>query len=511
MNSSPYLAASLDDVLAAAPLVVLSISALAALLAIAFVKRKATAAFATCAIGLALAIASSIALSLPLMPRNIEDLLSMDGISFVGTAIILGSSLAIALVSRPYLARREGERGEYYVLLLLAALGASALAASSSFATVFLGLELLSVSLYALVAYRRGDPVGTKAAFTYLILASTASAFLLFGMALAYFQTGSLELSRAAPSALGGPMMAAALAMMGVGFAFKLAVAPFHMWAMDVYEGAEAPTAALVATVSKAAMVIPLVRFLSPQLLAGGGAAASSAWIVAALSGASMIAGNLLALKEERVKRMLAGSSIAQVGYILVALIAGSNGAQAALFYLAAYSLSTLGAFACVAAISRPDAAPADAQAGPSDRPSGDARREDFRGLASRRPLVAAVMSASLLSLAGMPLTAGFIGKFLLFSAGVRAGAAARFLVVLLALNSALSIFYYLRLLSLMYRPADAARADVPGGAAFARPAGSFLAGASLALIGLAILALGMDPGPVIGLISTLVGPLAGR
>jgi NADH-quinone oxidoreductase subunit N len=259
------------------------------------------------------------------------------------------------------------------------------------------------------------------------------------------------------------------------------------MWALEVYEGASAPVAALIATVSKVAMAIPLIRVLAP---AGGAAASSLIWIVAALSGASMIAGNLLALREERVKRMLAGSSIAQLGYILVALIAGGDyGTSSALFYLAAYSLSTLGAFACVAAIS-PSAG------------REDAGREDFRGLARRRPLVAAVMTASLLSLAGMPLTAGFIGKFMIFSAGVRVGTAARVLVILLALNSAVSLFYYLRLMSLMYRRPE----TETGGAAVARPRGSFLAGVALALIALSILALGTAPGPALSLISSLAG-----
>jgi NADH-quinone oxidoreductase subunit N len=315
-------------------------------------------------------------------------------------------------------------------------------------------------------------------------------------MALAYYRTGSLELSsltRTVAEGSGGALFTAALAMMGVGFAFKLAVAPFHMWALEVYEGASAPVTALIATLSKAAMAIPLIRVLSPSGPAGVSSTAL-AWTIATLAGVSMIAGNLLALREERVKRMLAGSSIAQIGYLLVALTAGgAYGAAAALFYLAAYSLSTLGAFACIAAIS------------PRDRDAGS--REDFRGLASRRPLVAAVMTASLLSLAGMPLTAGFIGKFMLFSAGLgagggalagaRAGAATQTLAILLALNSALSLFYYLRLMSTMYRS--------EGRTAAGERKGSLLVGIVLALIGLAILALGTAPGPALSFISSLV------
>ena len=473
--------------LAAAPLVMLSLTALVALVVISFAKRKAAATFAVSAIGLAASLAALLT-TLPRLPTQIAGLLSTDGLSFIGTAIILVTALAVTLGSRSYLAQREGERGDYYLLLLFAALGASVLAASSNLATVFLGLELLSVSLYSLVAYRRERVEGTKAAFTYLILASVASAFLLFGMALAYYQTGSLELSsvtRAAVDGSGGTLFAVALAMMGVGFTFKLAVAPFHMWALEVYEGASAPVAALIATMSKAAMAIPLIRVLSPAT-ADPAASPSLVWIIAALAGASMVIGNLLALREERVKRMLAGSSIAQVGYVLVALAAGgAYGAGAALFYLAAYSLATLGAFACVTAIST------------KDRDAGS--REDFRGLASRRPLVAAVMTASLLSLAGMPLTAGFIGKFMLFSSGLRAGLATQVLAILLAINSALSLFYYLRLLSTMYRGGEATSAD-----AVFTPKVPLLAGIVLALVGLAILVLGVVPGPALSFIASI-------
>jgi NADH-quinone oxidoreductase subunit N len=485
MNLDNALAAAL----AAAPLVVLSLTPLAALIVISFAKHKAAATFGVSAIGLAASLAALLT-TLPRLPTQVAGLLSADGLSFIGTAIVLVTALAVTLGSRSYLSRREGERGDYYLLLLFAALGATVLASASNLATVFLGLELLSVSLYALVAYRRERVEGTKAAFTYLILASVASAFLLFGMALAYYQTGSLELAsitQAAASGSGGTLFAVALAMMGVGFAFKLAVAPFHMWALEVYEGASAPVAALIATMSKAAMALPLIRVLAPAT-ADPAAPPSLVWIIAALAGASMVVGNLLALREERVKRMLAGSSIAQVGYVLVALAAGgSYGAGAAMFYLAAYSLATLGAFACVTVLS------------PQDRDAGS--REDFRGLASRRPFVAAVMTASLLSLAGMPLTAGFIGKFMLFSSGLRAGLATQVLAVLLALNSALSLFYYLRLLSTMYRGGGTAAAET----AFA-PRLPLLAGLVLALVGLAILVLGTVPGPALSFLASLAG-----
>jgi NADH-quinone oxidoreductase subunit N len=510
-------------------LAILAVTGLASLVALSFARRKAGAAFAVCVLGLAAALAAlglGAALGAPASPsippettaaRWTQGLLSLDGLSVIGTAIALVSALAVALSSRPYLSRRESERGEYYVLLLFASLGAAVLAASSSLATVFLGLELLSVCLYALIGYRRERPEGTKAAFTYLILASAASAFLLFGMALAFFQTGSLELSRitlAIADGSGGALLSVGLGMMGVGFAFKLAIAPFHMWAPEVYEGAPAPVTALIASLSKVAMALPLVRVLAPAATGGQPAAL---WTLAVLSGLSMFAGNLIALREERVKRMLAGSSIAQLGYVLVALIAGGNyGTAAALFYLAAYAIASLAAFGCVAAISTEGR---DASS-----------REDFRGLSSRRPLVAAAMTAALLSLAGMPLTAGFVGKYLLFASSLGAGAATvgasasavsasavsasaaslpatRLLAVLLALNSAMSLFYYLRLVSLMYRGVEAGspsavEAAASGKAEAKAPYGIAYAGVALAALAAIIVFLGVAPGPAIDLIA---------
>jgi NADH-quinone oxidoreductase subunit N len=440
-------------------------------------------------------------------------LVSFDGLSSFGVALSLVSALAVAIASRPYLARAEGERGEYYALLLFTTLGAATLASSASLATVFLGLELLSLGLYALVGYRRERGAGTKAAFTYLILASAASAFLLFGMGLAYFRVGGLDLARITRTiadGTGGPLFGAGLAMMGAGFAFKLAIAPFHMWAPEVYEGADAPVAGLIASLSKAAMAVPLVRVLAPVT---DGAHGALLWTLAAASAASMFAGNLIALREERVKRMLAGSSIAQLGYVLVALIAGGrSGASAALFYLAAYAIASLAAFGCVAAISGPG------------KDAG--KRSDFRGLAGRRPFAAAAMTVALLSLAGMPLTAGFIGKYLLFSSGLGgssgAGAgggglgATGILVILLAVNSAMSLFYYLRLVSVMYRGTEPAHGGLSAASATAVASGegtvaiagegSGLAAFALAALVAIILVLGLVPGPAMEFISSFAG-----
>jgi NADH-quinone oxidoreductase subunit N len=237
-------------------------------------------------------------------------------------------------------------------------------------------------------------------------------------------------------------------------------------------------------------MALPLIRLLAP---AASGSSAVAAWTIAGLSGASMLAGNMIALREKRVKRMLAGSSIAQLGYVLVALAGGgSYGAGAALFYLGAYAIASLAAFGCVAALSGEGT-----EAGSI---------EDFRGLARRRPFVAACMTAALLSLAGLPLTAGFVGKYLLFASsfGASAGSAGaantlsrQILALLLALNSAMSLFYYLRLVSLMYRPASSREDRGASGI-------SAWAGASLAVLVALILALGVMPGAALALLTRL-------
>ena len=369
------LASGLDDAFAAAPLLVLALAGIVCLFVIAFAKRTATtvatasaAAGAACAIGLALAIAASVGFSLPMMPRRIGSLLSMDGLSFVGTMIILVSSLAIALASRPYLARREGERGEYYALLLFATLGRHRPDLQLEPRDAFprprapLGIALRP---------RRLPTRAARSGEGRLHLLDPR----LGRLGLPLLRHGPRLLPDRKPRAVGDhrrgrgperrPLMTAAFALMGVGFAFKLAIVPFHMWALEVYEGSSAPVAALIATVSKAAMALPLIRILAP--LAGTGPApaarqgpSSVAWISPPSPAPRCSRATSSRSGRRKVKRMLAGSSIAQLGYVLAALVAGgAYGASAALFYLAAYSLSTLGAFACVAAIS-----PADRDAG---------------------------------------------------------------------------------------------------------------------------------------------------
>jgi NADH-quinone oxidoreductase subunit N len=425
----------------------------------------------------------------PVVPRSVTALLVIDGYALFFFALLISSAAVVALFAYEYLGRRRAVCDEFYLLLLFATLGSCVLAAASHFASLFLGLEILSVSLYAMVAYLRNNKNGLEAGIKYLILAAISSAFLLFGMALVYAQTGTMAFSAFASLKLGSGsdlvlMTVAGVALMMVGVGFKLALAPFHMWTADVYEGAPAPVTAYVATVSKAAVVALLIRLMAgleaptPQLTG----------LMALLAGASIIIGNLLALRQDNVKRLLAYSSIAHMGYLMIAVIAGGvNGAETAAFYLAAYLPTTLGAFGVVTALS-----------------SGERdcdRLDDYIGLGRRRPFQAGVLTVTMLSLAGIPLTAGFIGKFFVLGAGVGGGQWA--LSLILVLGSVISIYYYLRVVVAMYmREASDGITDptptrIPAAVT-----------ATLVALLIVLLWLGVWPAPILEIVRAAVGML---
>lgn len=417
-------------------------------------------------------------------PSMITPLLVIDDFSIFSMGIIFAASFVITLISYGYNGGSEGRHTEYYILLMLSALGAAVLACSRHFASFFLGLETLSVSLFGLVAYMR-TARGNEAGLKYLVLAGASSAFLVFGMALVYAGSGTMEFSNItiSPGRDGGAtILAAGMAMIIAGAGFKLAVVPFHAWTPDVYEGAPAPIGAFVASVSKGAVVVALLR-----LFTSAGALSNRPLFVflSAVAIASMFAGNLLALFQDNVKRVLAYSSIAHLGYILVAFLsAGTFAAGAVFFYLAAYFISIIGAFGVVTVLSGREA---DAES-----------LESYRGLAWRRPWLAVVFTAMLLSLAGIPLTAGFVGKFYLVAAG--AASSLWVLVVSLALSSVIAFYYYLRIILVLFSP-------IPEGAPelSIHPAG----GAALIALSLVLVFLGVYPGPVMNLVNAAVSGLA--
>jgi NADH-quinone oxidoreductase subunit N len=382
--------------------------------------------------------------------RQVTALLVIDRYALFFFGLILAASFAVALLAYGYLEKREGNKEEFYILLLVATLGAMVLAASSHFASLFLGLEVLSVALYALIAYFGDRPLPLEAGVKYLVLAASSSAFLVFGIALVYADLGTMDFRQmtrllAIRADLNLGLLLPGTAMIVTGIGFKLALVPFHMWTPDIYQGAPAPVTAFIATVSKWGMFALLLRYFAQS---GMGQFAPLLLVFSIIAIASMFTGNLLALFENNVKRILAYSSIAHMGYLLVALeVGGALGANAVVFYLMAYFVMTLGAFSVVTLLS--------GQQRDADQ------LEDYRGLFWRRPGIALAFTAMLLSLAGIPLTAGFLGKFYIVAAGAAEGAWA--LILILVITSTTGLFYYLRIVTAMYQhPAEGSLALEP-------------------------------------------------
>ena len=475
---------SLSDLAALLPFITLVAASVVVMIVIAFNRNHKLTVLLTLA-GFALA-ASSLSAAAAAAPREVTALLIIDRYALYYMLLILAAGMAVTAFSYAYLERHDGHHEEFYLLVLLASLGCMVLAAATHFASFFLGIEILSVSLYALAGYLRHNDRSVEAGVKYLILAAVSSAFILFGMALVYAESGSLAFgeiaARASSSAGYGLPLSAGLVMIIVGLGFKLAVVPFHLWTPDVYEGAPAPVTAFIATVSKGAVFALVLRYFTRIDIHAN---AALFLIVTLIAVASMFAGNLLALMQTNVKRILAYSSISHLGYLLVTVLAsGSMAVTAAAFYLAAYFITTLGAFGVVTMLS------------PAERDAD--RMEDYQGLVWRRPWLAGVFTVMLFSLAGIPLTAGFVGKFYVVAAGV--GSALWLAIVALAINSVIGLFYYLRIVVALFTPAD----DVPHPAEELSRSG----GAVLALLTLLLVWLGVYPGPLIDLIRTTIQSL---
>jgi NADH-quinone oxidoreductase subunit N len=519
---------TLPDLVALLPLLAIGAVVVALMVTIAFVRRH-RAVLALTLVGLAATLATLPVAATADQPQ-VTALLRVDAYALFFIGLLTLTTGAVALLAYGYLRGGEAEPPEFYLLLCIALLGAATMTASTQFASFFLGLEILSVSLYTLIAYPRVRLGCIEASVKYLILGGVTSAFLLFGMALFYAAAGTMTVPGLTAALnegtveVGGQtvtpdglLVLTGLALVLVSVGFKLALVPFHMWTPDIYQGAPAPVTAFVATVSKGATVALLVRYFRGVDLAGEPALF---WAFTLLAGASMIAGNLLALLQTNLKRLLAYSSIAHLGYVLVAFLAsGALAVTAASFYVVVYVAANLVAFGIVTVLSSPER---DAE-----------EIADYRGLAVRRPWLAGGMALALFSLAGLPLTAGFIGKFYLVRAGV--GEALWALVIVLVLTSALSMYYYARVIVAMYvqRPEEGAETGAAeGGAppapdtsppaagrpAAAEPAGrapalpaapaAWSAGPVLAVAAVLLLALGVYPAPLVRLIERVADSL---
>jgi NADH-quinone oxidoreductase subunit N len=361
----------------------------------------------------------------------------VDAFSVFLRILIFGVLPLVILGSYDYLNREHIQHGEYYALLLFATCGMGVMAGANELVTAFIGLEISSISSYILACYRRDVMKSNESAMKYFLLGSFATAFFLYGVAMIYgaTRTTSIELLRTAVpnSPEAGLLLTIGFALMFVGLGFKIAVAPFQVWTPDVYEGAPTPVTALLSSAPKAAAFAILLRVF---FTAFGSQSDFWFWIVWASAALTMIIGNFAALAQSSVKRMLAYSSIAHAGYLLVAIAARNElGIAAVLFYLVAYAFMKIGAFTIVSHLGG----------------TGEQKLEieDYAGLAVRQPGTAASLSLFLLSLLGLPLTAGFVGKFYIFKAALDARLI--WLVVLMALVSVVGAFYYLRVIWVMY------------------------------------------------------------
>ena len=428
---------------ALAPILMLSLTAVILMIQ-ASIKRDQSVAWVITAVGFLLTLWSASYARDFIQPVTI--LLEVDHWSLFFTSLILMASLVTLVLSKETFSSEGERKEEYYLLLVLSVLGAVVLIQSSHMVSLLLGMELMGVALYAMIAFPERGQLPLEGAVKYLVLSACASAMLLYGFALIYAATGELSYAgigaRAALAYAENPMlMMAGSAMVLAGIGFKLSVAPFHMWTPDVYEGAPTPVTGFLATVSKSAVFVALSRFyIDGALYQFSGL--NTALVVLAI--ASMLVGNWLALRQKNIKRLLAYSSIAHFGYLLVVLIAltyleADLVSQSITFYLTAYIATTLAAFTIVSMVAGEDTAKQNISA--------------FAGLFWSRPLEASALTVAMLSLAGIPLTAGFMAKFFVITVGIQSGLWG--LLAVLVIASAIAIYYYLRIIFAMTQSAQ--------------------------------------------------------
>jgi len=389
--------------------------------------------------------------------------LAVDSFALFFKLLFLGIAALVILASVDYASKLARFQGEYYALILLATLGMMLMAAATELISIYIALELASISLYALVGFLK-DPKSSEASLKYLLLGAIASAVMLYGMAMVFGFTGKTQLGEVAgaiqamslPGVLTSPALTAGIVLLIAGFGFKIAAVPFHMWVPDVYEGAPTPITAYLSVGSKAAGFALILRvfystFIFPEWL-------SLDWgmIFAILAAISMTLGNILAIPQTNIKRMLGYSSIAQAGYLMVGLAtmgmspaADVLGRSGILFFLASYAVTNLGAFIAIIAI--------------SNKIDSDLI-QDFSGMGQRAPVLAAALTFCLISLIGMPPAAGFMAKFYIFSGAVQHGLL--WLVIVAVINSVISAYYYLRVAKVMWFGEPASEEKVPSSGA---------------------------------------------
>jgi NADH-quinone oxidoreductase subunit N len=448
--------------------------------------------------------ATAAVLLLPEQARLFDGMLVITPFTSLFKVICLTLAFFTVLLARGHDMPRH--HGEYLALLLLGTIGLMLLVGSEELLMIFIGLELTGLSLYIMAGFDKTDPRSAEAGLKYFLFGSTASAFTLFGISLIYGMTKTTDLvligANIGANADNGPfpLLYAGIVMTLIGFAFKIAAAPFHLWAPDTYQGAPIPSAAFIASGSKVASFVVLGKIV---LIGFGSAQGSAAWhamvagwapVLAGLAALSIVIGNLVALAQSNVRRLLAYSAVAHGGYTLLGLVAGGReGVGAMLFYTTIYAFTLVGAFGVVALVRRE---------------TGGDDFKNFSGLWSRSPLLSGCMTIFMLSLAGLPPLAGFFGKFYLFAAALRAGPnhGLLWLVALALLGSFVSLYYYLAVLRAIF--ADAAESETLNPET-SRPINlDFLQRVSLVLLAGAVLVLGLLPGGLVTLIAASLAPL---
>ncbi|EHD20786.1 MULTISPECIES: NADH-quinone oxidoreductase subunit NuoN [Brenneria] len=474
-----------QQLIALSPLLIVGLTVVVVMLCIAWRRNHFVNATLTI-IGLSIALLSLYFVG-QAGPTDVTPLLRVDGFSMFYTGLVLLASLATSTFAYSWLEGYADNRDEFYLLVLIAALGGILLASANHLASLFIGIELISLPLFGLVSYAFRQARSLEAGIKYMLLSAASSAFLLFGMALVYADSGSLTFASLGRSLsdlhIHEPLLLAGLGMIIVGVGFKLSLAPFQLWTPDVYQGAPAPVSTFLATASKIAIFGAVMRLFLYAPMVDSDSVRIALGVIAFVS---IVFGNVMAVSQRSIKRLLGYSSIAHMGYLLVALIAVQSH-QLALetvgVYLVGYLFASLGAFGVVSLMSSPCSAPeADSML-------------SYRGLFWHKPVLSAVMTVMMLSLAGIPMTLGFFGKFYVLAVSVNADL--WWLAGAVVLGSAIGLYYYLRVMVSLYldAPQVATREDAPG--SWALTAG----GAVVVISAIVVLVLGFYPQPLIGLV----------
>jgi NADH-quinone oxidoreductase subunit N len=468
---------SISDVLATAPLTIVSLTALV-LLVVESMKKKTDLIDPVLAVtGLAIA-ALWAGSSIGEVGKAYAGMVTTGGYANFFAVMFCAGGILCVMLSKSYVVKEGIEHGEFYALMLFAVVGMMLMAAAADLVILFIGLEIMSISFYVLAGFARTRLTSNEAALKYFLLGAFSTGFLLYGIALIYGMSGTTNIEAIVAKGgdlIGSPIFLIGLGLLMIGLTFKIAAVPFHMWAPDVYEGAPSTVSAFMSTGGKAAAFAAFLVVFAPKLVTHS---LQVREILAGVAALSMILGGLFAIAQSNLKRMLAYSSVAHAGYILTGIVAANSyGSNGVLFYLAAYTVMNIGAFGVISLLESSE--------------GGFLTFDDYAGLSTRNPVVAALMALFMFSLAGIPPFAGFFGKYYVFAGAIQGGFT--WLAIVGVLMSAVSAYYYLRLVVMMYFKDSAGTAEQP----VAR-----LAFGALVISALLVIGMGLFPSLIVDLTS---------